>query len=67
MFRARPSGRYNAVLSCPPQAVFDGSLTTVIEHNQGVKGNIMFFASKGGLERATVIYYLMCSCPFSAQ
>ncbi len=39
------------------QASFDEYLKTVIDHDPGVKGNIMFFGKKQGLERALDIYY----------
>lgn len=39
------------------QASFDKYLETVVDHDPGVKGNIMFFGKKEGLERALDIYY----------
>ena len=39
------------------QAEFDIYLKTVIDHDPGVKGNIMFFGRKGGIERALDIFY----------
>ena len=39
------------------QAEFDTYLKTVINHDPGVKGNIMFFGRQGGLERALDIFY----------
>ena len=39
------------------QAAFDKYLETVVDHDPGVKGNIMFFGKKEGLERALDIYY----------
>lgn len=39
------------------QASFNKYLETVIDHDPGVKGNIMFFGKKEGLERALDIFY----------
>ena len=39
------------------QASFDTYLETVVDHDPGVKGNIMFFGKKEGVERALDIYY----------
>ena len=39
------------------QSSFDKYLETVVDHDPGVKGNIMFFGKKEGLERALDIYY----------
>ena len=39
------------------QAEFDTYLKTVINHDPGVKGNIMFFGRQGGIERALDIFY----------
>jgi hypothetical protein len=39
------------------QASFDTYLKTVVDHDPGVKGNIMFFGKKEGLERALDIFY----------
>ncbi len=39
------------------QASFDEYLKTVIDHDPGVKGNIMFFGKKEGVARALDIYY----------
>jgi hypothetical protein len=39
------------------QTEFDAYLTTVIDHDPGVKGNIIFFGRKGGIERALDIFY----------
>ena len=39
------------------QASFDKYLETVVDHDPGVKGNIMFFGKKEGLERALDIFY----------
>jgi len=41
------------------QASFDTYLETVVDHDPGVKGNIMFFGKKEGVERALDIYYGM--------
>ena len=39
------------------QASFDKYLETVVDHDPGVKGNIMFFGKKEGLERALDMFY----------
>jgi hypothetical protein len=39
------------------QAAFDTYLKTVVDHDPGVKGNIMFFGKKEGLERALDMFY----------
>jgi hypothetical protein len=39
------------------QASFDAYLKTVVDHDPGVKGNIMFFGKKEGVERALDMYY----------
>lgn len=39
------------------QTEFDSYLKTVIDHDPGVKGNILFFGRKGGIERALDIFY----------
>lgn len=36
---------------------FDAYLKTVVDHDPGVKGNIMFFGKKEGVERALDIFY----------
>lgn len=41
------------------QASFDAYLKTVVDHDPGVKGNIMFFGKKEGVERALDMYYGM--------
>jgi len=38
---------------------FDAYLKTVVEHDPGVKGNIMLFGRQGGIERALDIFYGM--------
>ncbi len=38
------------------QAEFDGYLKTVIEHDPGATGTIMFFGLKGGIERDPYIF-----------
>jgi hypothetical protein len=47
----------NGLVRAKLQASFDTYLETVIDHDPGVKGNIMFFGKKEGLERALDIYY----------
>lgn len=47
----------NGLVRAKLQASFDKYLETVIDHDPGVKGNIMFFGKKEGLERALDIYY----------
>jgi len=39
------------------QTSFDEYLKTVVDHDPGVKGNIMFFGKKEGVARALDIYY----------
>ncbi|MBN2108765.1 MAG: hypothetical protein JW832_15170 [Deltaproteobacteria bacterium] len=39
------------------QTEFDTYLKTVLDHDPGVKGNIMFFGRQGGIERALDIFY----------
>ena len=39
------------------QTSFNTYLETVVDHDPGVKGNIMFFGKKEGLERALDIFY----------
>lgn len=39
------------------QAEFDAYLKTVVEHDPGVKGNIVLFGRQGGIERALDIFY----------
>ena len=39
------------------QTSFDAYLKTVVDHDPGVKGNIMFFGKKEGVERALDMYY----------
>lgn len=41
------------------QKEFDTYLQTVVEHDPGVKGNIMLFGKQGGVERALDIFYGM--------
>ncbi|MEI6125531.1 MAG: hypothetical protein WCQ99_03160, partial [Pseudomonadota bacterium] len=38
---------------------FESYLKTVVDHDPGVKGNIMFFGRQGGVERALDIFYGM--------
>lgn len=39
------------------QASFDAYLATVVDHDPGVKGNIMFFGRREGVSRALDLYY----------
>jgi len=39
------------------QSSFEAYLKTVVDHDPGVKGNIMFFGKKKGVERALDLYY----------
>jgi len=42
------------------QAGFDTYLKTVIEHDPGAKGTIMFFGRQGGIKRALDIFFMEC-------
>ena len=39
------------------RSAFDTYLKTVIDHDPGVKGNIMFFGRRGGIERALDMFF----------
>jgi hypothetical protein len=47
----------NGLVRAKLQTAFDKYLETVVDHDPGVKGNIMFFGKKEGLERALDIFY----------
>jgi len=51
------AGPVTGIARAKLQASFDAYLKTVVDHDPGVKGNILFFGKKEGLERALDMYY----------